>query len=79
MQHASAFGEGAPHLHLHLIPRFASAPHTAAWLVADHCRAVVAGEGSPANPSEVADWVVQALQRVDQAVVDAFSPRSAAC
>jgi diadenosine tetraphosphate (Ap4A) HIT family hydrolase len=77
--YAISFGEGAPHLHLHLIPRFASDPHTAAWSVADHYRAVIAGERNPANPGDVADLVVQARQRVDQAVLDAFSPRSATC
>ena len=48
--YAIAFGEGAPHLHLHLIPRFADDPATSAWLVADHYRAVQAcrREASPA-------------------------------
>jgi diadenosine tetraphosphate (Ap4A) HIT family hydrolase len=69
--YAIAFGEGAPHLHLHLIPRFTSDPHTAAWSVADHYRAVIAGERSPAIPGDVADLVVQARRRVDQAVLDA--------
>ena len=32
---------GAPHLHLHLIPRHISDPLTAAWSVADHYRAAV--------------------------------------
>ena len=31
-----AFGEGAQHLHLHLIPRFVGDPDTSAWSVADH-------------------------------------------
>jgi diadenosine tetraphosphate (Ap4A) HIT family hydrolase len=37
--YAIAFGEGAPHLHLHLIPRHVSNPLTAAWSVADLYRA----------------------------------------
>jgi diadenosine tetraphosphate (Ap4A) HIT family hydrolase len=77
--YAIAFGEGASHLHLHLIPRFASDPATAAWSVADHYRAVIAGERAAAEPGDVAELVAQARQRVDPAVVAAFSPRSAAC
>lgn len=68
--YAIAFGEGAPHLHLHLIPRFASDPQTTAWLVADHVRAVVAGERAAAKPEHVAALVVQARQHVEQAVLD---------
>ena len=68
--YAIAFGEGARHLHLHLIPRFASDPATAAWSVADHYRAVVAGERSPANPGDVAELVVRARQHVEQAVLN---------
>ena len=41
--YAIAFGEGARHLHLHLIPRFADDPRTKAWTVADHYRGVEAG------------------------------------
>ncbi len=68
--YAIAFGEGAPHLHLHLIPRFAGDPATAAWSVADHYRAVAAGERAAAQPDQVAELVVQARQRVDQAALD---------
>ena len=32
--YAIAFGEGAPHLHLHLIPRFADDPATSRWQTA---------------------------------------------
>lgn len=55
--YAIAFGEGARHLHLHLIPRFGSDPHTKAWSVADHYRAVEAGERPAADPAEVATLV----------------------
>ena len=41
---------GAPHLHLHLIPRHVSDPLTAAWNVADHYRAVAGGERPPVDP-----------------------------
>lgn len=68
--YAIAFGEGAPHLHLHLIPRFAHDPHTSAWLVADHYRAVVAGERPAANPADVAELVQLARQRVDLGPLD---------
>ncbi len=77
--YAIAFCEGAPHLHLHLIPRFAHDPATAAWSVADHYRAVIAGDRAAADPDHVAAWVVQARQHVQQDVLDPFSPRSAAC
>ena len=33
--YAIAFGEGARHLHLHLIPRCNGIPETEAWAVAD--------------------------------------------
>lgn len=42
--YAIAFGEGSPHVHVHLIPRFVSQPGTAAWKVADWYRAVERGE-----------------------------------
>ncbi len=55
--YAIAFGQGAPHLHVHLIPRFDSEPGTAAWSVADWYRAVERGEQPPADPAAVADFV----------------------
>ena len=61
--YAIAFGEGAPHLHLHLIPRFAGDPHTPAWSVADHYRAVEAGERPAADPAAVRTLVERARQR----------------
>ena len=68
--YAIAFGEGAPHLHLHLIPRFAADPASSAWAVADLYRAVVAGERPAADPQRVRGLVEQARQRVEQAVLD---------
>jgi len=56
--YAIAFGEGAQHLHLHLIPRFLNDPATAAWSVADHYRAVACGDRPAAGPA-----AVQALVR----------------
>ena len=56
--YAIAFGEGAQHLHLHLIPRFINDPATAAWSVADHYRAVASGDRPAAGPE-----AVQALVR----------------
>lgn len=55
--YAIAFGEGARHLHLHLIPRFASEPASEAWAVADLYRAMVAGTRPPAAPEHVAELV----------------------
>ena len=55
--YAIAFGEGAHHLHLHLIPRFAGESASEAWAVADIYRAVNAGTRPPADPSQVADLV----------------------
>jgi len=48
--YAIAFGEGAPHLHLHLIPRFAAEPASAAWAVADLYRAVERGDRATPLP-----------------------------
>ena len=67
--YAIAFGEGAPHLHLHLIPRFVADPASAAWSVADLYRAVAAGEHPPANPGRVRELVAQARQLVDRATL----------
>lgn len=57
--YAIAFGEGAQHLHLHLIPRFVTDPETSAWSVADHYRAVSQGD----RPAVVHDQVMQFVQR----------------
>jgi len=55
--YAIAFGEGARHLHLHLIPRFAADPDTEAWRVADLYRAVAQGRAAAADPAAVAALV----------------------
>lgn len=60
--YAIAFGEGARHLHLHLIPRFGDNPSTAAWSVADHYRAVAGGDQAAADPEAVAELVRRARQ-----------------
>lgn len=63
--YAIAFGEGAPHLHLHLIPRHAADPATTAWGVADHYRAVAATERSPVDPEMVRQLVERGRQLVE--------------
>lgn len=55
--YAIAFGEGARHLHLHLIPRFAQEPASEAWRVADLYRAMVEGSRPPAAAEQVAALV----------------------
>ena len=60
--YAIAFGEGARHLHLHLIPRFGSEPSTEAWKVADLYRAVTTGSRPAAAPEAVAQFVERARQ-----------------
>jgi diadenosine tetraphosphate (Ap4A) HIT family hydrolase len=57
-----AFGEGAPHLHLHLIPRSAAEPTTEAWAVADLYRAVTSGERKAADAAQVYAFVHQSRQ-----------------
>jgi len=68
--YAIAFGEGAPHLHLHLIPRFASDPASAAWNVADLYRAMVAGARPPADGAGVRELVAAARGLVERSVLD---------
>ena len=68
--YAIAFGEGAPHLHLHLIPRFAGDARTSAWSVADHYRAVAAGERAAASSAQVAELVARARNHLKQGVLD---------
>ena len=58
--YAIAFGEGARHLHLHLIPRHADQPGSEAWAVADLYRQVAAGIGAPVAAERVASLVAQA-------------------
>ena len=57
-----AFGEGAQHLHLHLIPRFVANPNTKAWSVADHYRSVDSGETLPVIEEQLKDFVMNARQ-----------------
>jgi len=64
--YAIAFGEGAPHLHLHLIPRHGADPATAAWSVADHYRAVAAREHPAVAPDQLRELVARARQLVVQ-------------
>lgn len=61
--YAIAFGEGAPHFHMHLIPRRLEEPETESWRVADLYRAVARGELAPAAPAEVAGFVERARLR----------------
>ena len=61
--YAIAFGEGAPHLHVHLIPRHAADAASKAWSVADLYRAVEAGQRSAADPALVADFVARARRQ----------------
>jgi diadenosine tetraphosphate (Ap4A) HIT family hydrolase len=61
--YAIAFGEGAPHLHVHLIPRHGAETASKAWSVADLYRAVEAGERAAAAPAAVADFVARARRQ----------------
>lgn len=47
------FGEGAPHLHAHIIPRRPDDPETCAWAVADLYRHVERGLRAPASDEQV--------------------------
>lgn len=58
--YAIAFGEGARHLHLHLIPRSAEDPRTSAWKIADLYRDVEAGKVKAASTERVRDWLLRA-------------------
>ena len=58
--YAIAFGEGAQHLHLHLIPRVIGDPSTAAWSVADHYRAVDASDCLAADSARLEALVLEA-------------------
>ena len=55
-----AFGEGARHLHLHLIPRFQEDQRSAAWSVADLYRDVEAGRQRLVQTENVQEFVVAA-------------------
>ena len=60
--YAIAFGEGAQHLHLHLIPRLVTESSTKAWAVADHYRSVESNHHPPADPAQVEALVLKARQ-----------------
>lgn len=57
-----AFGEGAQHLHLHLIPRLIINPATKAWSVADHYRSVESNETKQVSDDYVNEFVFKARQ-----------------
>jgi diadenosine tetraphosphate (Ap4A) HIT family hydrolase len=61
--YAIAFGEGARHFHLHLIPRHGADPDSESWRVADLYREVAAGERPPAEPAAVAALLERARAR----------------
>ena len=61
--YAIAFGEGAQHLHLHLIPRLIAEYSTKAWAVADHYRAVELNDHPPADPAQVEALILKARQK----------------
>ncbi len=60
--YAIAFGEGARHLHVHLIPRHGTDPDSESWKVADLYRAMTEGHRPPADPARVIDLVARARQ-----------------
>ena len=62
--YAIAFGQGAPHLHVHLVPRFDAEEGTRAWNVADWYRAVERGERPAADPAAVTRFVRQLRDRL---------------
>lgn len=72
--YAIAFGEGAPHLHLHLIPRQVSDPLTAAWSVADLYRAVAAGKKKAADPQLVRELVARARDQEERNRLERVMP-----
>jgi len=61
--YAIAFGEGAQHLHLHLIPRFAGDQASSAWNVADLYRTMAADPRAAASPEAVRCCVKQCQNR----------------
>lgn len=62
--YAIAFGEGAPHLHVHLIPRYADRHDLAAWKLADVYRAVERGDLPAADPATVTACVQSLAERL---------------
>ena len=62
--YAIAFGEGARHLHLHLIPRVGDDPETEAWCVAELYRQVAQKQHPPAKPEAIQTFVTEAREVV---------------
>lgn len=62
--YAIAFGEGARHFHLHLIPRHGADAATESWCVADLYRQVAGGERQAADPAAVMALVERARECV---------------
>lgn len=60
--YAIAFGEGARHLHVHLIPRHGADGASESWAVADLYRVVAAGERPAAAAADVLTLVRRAQQ-----------------
>ena len=71
--YAIAFGEGARHLHLHLIPRVSGDARTTAWAVADLYRNVEEGRTIAASDAKVRDWMARARGMVPDLFEGAFS------
>ena len=68
--YAIAFGQGAPHLHVHLVPRFDADDATRAWNVADLYRAVERGERPAAEPAAVGRFVAAMRSRLLDSGID---------
>ena len=62
--YAIAFGEGSPHLHVHLVPRLSARNDLAAWKLADVYRAVERNEMPAADPAAVATCVRELADRL---------------
>ena len=60
--YAIAFGEGAQHLHLHLIPRFIANPATKAWSVADHYWSINSDQSRQVSHDQLNEFVIKARE-----------------
>ena len=67
--YAIAFGEGARHLHLHLIPRFQEDQRSEAWSVADLYRDVEAGREPSIQIENVEEFLVAARPQAQKSFV----------
>ncbi|MSQ91286.1 MAG: diadenosine tetraphosphate hydrolase [Phycisphaerales bacterium] len=63
------FGEGAHHVHAHLIPRDPTIEGTAAWAVADWYRAVQVGGRLPADPAQIGQSIARVAALMQGAVI----------